>query len=87
MWMTGGSLEEQMETGVIILVSVVALFQVLLKLPDHDEGITFSFGQWPRQHSWKSQYNICQKFQPWPNLRLTYLALCGRLPSSLFNSR
>ena len=30
---------------------------------------------------------LIYKFQPWPNLRLTYLALRGRLPFSLFNSR
>ena len=39
MWKTGESVEEQIETGVIILVSAVALVQVPLNTPDHNEGM------------------------------------------------
>ena len=63
--------KEQAETGVIILVLVVSLLQVPLSQQEIQNWIE----------------KLIYKFQPWPNLRLTYLALRGRLPFSLFNSR
>ena len=52
-----------------------------------DNNKEFRFGQAMPKFELYFAQNFIWKFQPWPNLRLTYLALRRRLPSSLFNSR